>query len=104
MRHFAGVDAGTFLQGFRFGSAIVQVFGECPMQCLQREQPLALGEAVVGFCGHASSFSRSLIQRRGFVSSPTPQKISALGVYPIRALQNEGGAERRRLAGLHGSV
>jgi hypothetical protein len=29
MRRFTGGDGGTFLQGFRFGSAIVQVFGEC---------------------------------------------------------------------------
>jgi hypothetical protein len=51
--------------------------------------------------GHGFSFSRSLFQRRGFVSCRSPRN-SALGVSPIRALPNEGGAGRRRLAGLHG--
>jgi hypothetical protein len=48
------------------------------------------------------SFPRCLAAR--IVVSFRSRNQSALGVYPIRALKNEGGAGRQRLAGLHGSV
>jgi hypothetical protein len=46
------------------------------------------------------SFPRCLSAR--IVVSLRSRNQSALGVYPIRALHNEGGAGRQRLAGLHG--
>jgi hypothetical protein len=76
MRRFVGWRTGTFLQGFRFGSAIVQVFGECLTQCQESGQPPAL-------------------PREGFASPDHRQHSTH---------KDEGGAGRRRLAGLHGSV